>query len=53
MPEALSPIAKGYYDKVKEFVEKKIIPREHEFFKYAEDSKTGWTINPELEKLKV
>lgn len=52
MPEALSPKSRILYEKVKQFIEKEVLPREDEFMHYA-DGPHQWTPNPKIEKLKV
>jgi len=52
-PDALSLRARGYYDKVKSFIETKVEPREQEFMKWSTDPHKQWTVNPALEQLKV
>ena len=50
---ALRPYAKDMYKRMREFIEKEIMPVEVEFFMHATKAENKWTINPLLEELKV
>ncbi len=52
MPEGLSSKARDYYDRVKEFVEREILPIEESLFEYARGA-NRWTPNRTIEALKV
>ncbi|KAI6189838.1 hypothetical protein M3Y97_00051900 [Aphelenchoides bicaudatus] len=52
IPEAMSPKARDYYERVDTFINKEIIPREKEFLEYATGPKK-WSQNPLTEELKA
>uniref|UniRef100_A0A914UWY5 Acyl-CoA dehydrogenase family member 10 n=1 Tax=Plectus sambesii TaxID=2011161 RepID=A0A914UWY5_9BILA len=52
VPEALPAKARDYYDRVKDFIEKEILPIEEQLLEYAQ-GKDQWTPNPAIETLKA
>ena len=50
---ALSPRAYELYQRVKKFIDEKVVPHEQEIHALALDPKLKWTIHPKLEELKV
>jgi acyl-CoA dehydrogenase family protein 10 len=51
-PSALSPRAYDLYQRVRKFIEDKVVPAEEEIHKLGLDPKLKWTIHPKLEELK-
>ena len=52
-PHSLSPFARGYHSRVREFVHELILPRENEFFAHATGEATKWKSWDGMEELKA
>ena len=50
---ALEPRARDIFYRVRDFIQKEVIPLEKKFYTYATNPDTKWTVNPLMEELKV